>query len=419
MVTSSCHSGYLAQTGGYYPPDINSNNYLIFNIMNIIFFNSETLVTREIVNALKKRDDLRLININIPHFPSSKSAEGIFEKLKEYFPAIILSINDAGYDLKGKLHNLISQSNVYQVNWYHDYPFYYNIFKNQAPFLSKNRIDFISEKSYVNLLRSNSRNGYFLPLATDPEYFNTNEPRTFERDIAFVGNSSMELMDTIITDETSRELERNKELFLELKSAYQKDFTFDIRNFLLTNENKWIENISIPKEKFIFCMEWMVGYMFRRDFIVDIAKEYENKFKVFGDLYWTRFIDKPLVTPEACYYDNLCHYYRTTKINLNVNRIQIATSFTQRHFDTKASGSFLLTDKRALNKEYFVTEGPNQEIAEFESLSNCHELIKYYLEHEEEREKIAEAGIKRILNNHTYDNRIDEIKEVCKGEWGI
>lgn len=387
--------------------------------MNIIFFNSETLVTREIVNALQKRKDIKLININIPFFPPQEKAESIFEKLKSYLPATILSINDAGYDLKGKLHNLIAQSGSYQVNWYHDYPFYYNIFKNRSSFLSKNRIDFISEKSYVDLLRSDGRNGHFLPLATDPVYFNTSESRTFERDIAFVGNSSLELMDTIITEETSEDIERNKKLFLDLKSSYYKDFTFNIREFLLAHEDTWVNTITVPKEKFIFCMEWMVGYLFRRDFIVDIAKMYKNKFTLFGDLYWTHFIDKPLVTPEACYYDNLCHYYRSTKINLNVNRIQIATSFTQRHFDTKACGAFLLTDKRELNREFFITDGPEKEIVEFETLAHCHELINYYLEHEDEREKIAETGIEKIFKNHTYDNRIDEIKEVCKREWGI
>lgn len=387
--------------------------------MNIIFFNSETLVTREIINALKKRSDLRLISINIPFFPPPQSAEDIFEKLKVYLPAIFLSINDAGYDLKGNLQKLIVQSGSYQVNWYHDYPFYYTIFKNQSPISSQNRIDFISEKSYVKLLKGKGRNGHFLPLATDPTYFNTNEPRNFERDIAFVGNSSMELMDTIITDETSQNIEQHKKLFLELKEAYYRDFTFNVRDSLIAREREWKNSISIPDEKFIFCMEWMAGYLFRRDFIVDIAKSYQDRFKVFGDLYWTRFIDKSLVTPEACYYDNLCHYYRTTKINLNVNRIQIATSFTQRHFDTKASGSFLLTDKRECNDAFFVTKGPEQEIAEFESLAQCRELIDYYLEHEDEREKIAEAGIQRILKNHTYDNRIDEIKEVCKREWGV
>lgn len=387
--------------------------------MNIIFFNSKTLVTRELANALKKRDDIQLINIKIPLRPPAESAQEIFDKFKEYTPALFLSINDVGYDLEGRLQNLVIQSGSFIVNWFHDYPFYEHEFKDRPYQPSEKRIDFISEKSYVDLLRSKGFNGYFLPLATDPAYFNTNEPCNFERDIAFVGNSSLTLMDTIINDEMSEELEQFGKLYLQLKNAYYEDFTISIRDLLQKNKKLWKDKIKIPHEKFIFGMEWVIGFQHRRDFIIDISNTYKDSFVLFGDLYWKQFVDSSQVTPEACYYDNLCHYYRTTKINLNVNRVQIRTSFTQRHFDCKASGSFLLTDKRECNSQFFVTEGPEKEIAEYESLAHCHELIKYYLEHEEERDRIAESGIDRILNNHTYNNRIEEIKTVCKKVWGI
>ena len=387
--------------------------------MNIIFFNSKTLVTRELVNALKKRNDVQLITIQLPLRPPAESAQEIFDKFKKYTPALFLSINDAGYDLEGKLQELVIKSGSLIVNWFHDYPFYEHEFKNKPYQLSEKRIDFISEKSYVDLLKSKGFNSYFLPLATDPAYFNTNEPRTFKRDIAFVGNSSLALMDTIISDEMSEALEKFGKLYLQLKNAYYEDFTISIRDLLLKNKRLWNDKIKIPQEKFIFGMEWMIGFQHRRDFIIDISNTYKDNFVVFGDLYWKQFVNNSKVTPEACYYDNLCHYYRTTKINLNVNRVQIRTSFTQRHFDCKASGAFLLTDKRECNGQFFITEGPDKEIAEYESLPHCHELIKYYLEQEDERERIAEAGIERILNNHTYDNRIEEIKNVCKKKWGI
>lgn len=387
--------------------------------MNIIFFNSKTLVTRELVNALKKRNDLRLINIKIPPRPSPERIRKIFDTFKEYTPAIVLSINDAGYDLDGKLQGIILRSGSYIANWYHDYPFFEHEFQKRLYQPSKKRIDFISEKSYVDLLKSKGFNSYFLPLATDPLFFNTNEPRKFERDIAFVGNSSLELMDIIINEEMSEEIKRFSNLYLQLKDAYYQNFTISIRNLLIKKRNIWEKRIKIPEEKFIFGMEWMIGYQYRRDFIVAISNKYKDTFTVYGDLYWKKYVDKSPVTPEACYYDNLCHYYRTTKVNLNVNRVQIRTSFTQRHFDCKASGAFLLTDKRECNSQFFITEGTNKEIAEYESLSQCNELIQYYLEHEDERERIAEAGIERILNSHTYDNRIEEIKTVCKKEWGI
>ncbi len=387
--------------------------------MNIIFFNSKTLVTRELVHAIQKRADVRLINIIIPVFPPPDSAEQIFEKFKKHTPALFLSINDAGYDLDARLERLILQSGSYIINWHHDYPLYYHEFKNKKHFPSKNRIDFVSEKSYVDCLQARGYRAFFLPLATDPLYFNTREPRVFKRDIAFVGNSTAVLMDSVIKEDVAAEIEKHGALFSQLKKAYYRDFTISVRDLLLARKKTWQDSIVIPEDKFIFGMEWMIGYQFRRDFIKEISNTYTDRFTVYGDLYWKQFIDKSPVTPEACYYDNLCHYYRTTKINLNVNRIQVRTSFTQRHFDCKASGAFLLTDKRECNSRFFVTEGPHKEIAEFDSPSRCRELIRYYLEHEEERERIAQAGIENVLNNHTYDNRIEEIKQVCKRVWGM
>ncbi len=387
--------------------------------MNIIFFNSETLVTRELINALDTRKDIRLINVPIPPHPSPENVPRIFEKLKAYTPALFLSINDAGYDSEGKMQDCIVQSDSYLVNWYHDFPFYNHVFKNHTYTPSPRRIDFVSEESYVDLLRNRGFISYFLPLATDPAFFNSKEPRVFERNLAFVGNSTLKLMDDIITEEIGGEIEKSGEFFLECKKKYYSDFTQSIRNLIVNDKNKWKDKITIPIEKFIFCMEWMIGFQFRRDFMTDISNTYKENFTLFGDLYWKQFIKESKVTPEACYYDNLCHYYRTTKINLNLNRIQIQTSFTQRHFDTKASGAFLLTDKRACSNRYFITEGPDKEIVEYDSLTHCKELIDYYLDHEEERERIAGNGIERILANHTYKNRIEEIIAVCKKEWGV
>jgi spore maturation protein CgeB len=106
------------------------------------------------------------------------------------------------------------------------------------------------------------------------------------------------------------------------------------------------------------------------------------------------------VSTDACYYTNLCSYYRSTRVNLNINRIQIKTSFTQRIFDCKASGAFVLTEKRPLNSRYFVTEGPEKELVEFSSRPQCMELIDYYCEHDDERQRIALAGREKVLKLH-------------------
>jgi len=42
------------------------------------------------------------------------------------------------------------------------------------------------------------------------------------------------------------------------------------------------------------------------------------------------------------------------------------------------------------------------------------EMIKYYLEHEAERELIARAGQVKVLRQHTYAQRMEELVEIVR-----
>ncbi len=388
--------------------------------LQVIFFSSKTFLNKELTAALKRCSDIRLLCVDIPVLPPVNTAEAIFEQLKPFLPAIVVSLNDAGFDQAGVLGSLLASSGSFLLNWYYDDPLYEAIFYKRKISDKTSRIDFVSEETFVPLLAQNGFNSHFLPLATDPEYFNTNAgPVPFKYEMSFVGNSSMQFMDSIITEAMQKELEGFKALLYHLKKMYYANTQTDIRRYLLAHRREWENSITVDQEVFVFAMVWMIGYMYRKDFIVDLAQSYKDRFKCFGDIYWSNFIDKSLVSTDAMYYKNLCEYYRATKINININRIQIQTSFTQRIFDCKASGAFLLTDKRMLNSKYFNTSGAEQELVEFDSLSHCKKLIDFYLVHDQERNKIAANGREKVLANHTYDNRVTEMLEIAKKTWNI
>ena len=84
------------------------------------------------------------------------------------------------------------------------------------------------------------------------------------------------------------------------------------------------------------------------------------------------------------------------------------------------AGQALQRRRQHLPSELLVlAEGENKELVEFSSWPQCLKLIDYYCEHDEEREKIARAGREKVLAEHTYDRRIEQIFEVCRKEWGI
>ena len=388
--------------------------------MNVIFFKSHTFCAKEIENALKNRKNIKLIISAIPEKIPAEAAHQVFDQIKSYMPAIVISVNNAGYDYQGTLSDLIASSGSFQCNWFVDDPFYEDIFYNRRLPNLKNRLDFVTEETFVTPMRQKGYNAHFLPLAVDPDYFKADGAVGYARDCAFVGNSSIDFMDSIITVDAQQELQNHAELLNTLKKKYYNDpYSFDIKKYLLNNQSLWRKNSVTDAEKFIFRIEWLVGYFYRRDFIVELSEKLENRFTCFGDIYWSKLINKSLVSTDACYYTNLCSYNRSTRVNINMNRIQIKTSFTQRIFDCKACGAFILTEKRAQNDKFFITKGDKKELAEFSSWPECLKLIDYYCAHEEEREAIAKAGMERVLAEHTYNRRMERIFELCKKEWGL
>jgi spore maturation protein CgeB len=99
-----------------------------------------------------------------------------------------------------------------------------------------------------------------------------------------------------------------------------------------------------------------------------------------------------------------------SKIVLNIS---IGNDLNMRFFETMMSGSFLLTNKipelKSAEKYGFI-EGIHY--VAYTSLKDAIKKAKYYIEHDEEREKIAKAGYKQALKTGTYKARVEEILKV-------
>jgi spore maturation protein CgeB len=76
---------------------------------------------------------------------------------------------------------------------------------------------------------------------------------------------------------------------------------------------------------------------------------------------------------------------------------------------TASSGALLVTDWKENLHEMFEL---GKEVIAYRTPEECAELIRYYLEHENEREEIARAGQQRILNEHTTYQRMQELVDI-------
>ena len=84
-----------------------------------------------------------------------------------------------------------------------------------------------------------------------------------------------------------------------------------------------------------------------------------------------------------------------------------------RVYEALACKSFLLVDNQRDVSSLFKD---GEHLVIFKDLTDLREKIEYYLEHPQERERIAQAGYREVVNKHTYDHRIKEMFDIVTRE---
>lgn len=77
-----------------------------------------------------------------------------------------------------------------------------------------------------------------------------------------------------------------------------------------------------------------------------------------------------------------------------------------RNFEVPGCGGFMLSGDACDLAEYYELD---REIVAFRSAVDLVERVRYYLDHEDERRAIADAGFERTMREHTYAHRFDHL----------
>lgn len=112
------------------------------------------------------------------------------------------------------------------------------------------------------------------------------------------------------------------------------------------------------------------------------------------------------------YYEQMPHVFRNSKINLNISLRSIRTGIPLRVLDIMASGGFVITNYQAELMEYFE---PDKDIVIYYDHDDLIQKIDYYLEHDEERVKIAENGRSKVIEQFGLSKSIAEIINIAFG----
>jgi spore maturation protein CgeB len=136
----------------------------------------------------------------------------------------------------------------------------------------------------------------------------------------------------------------------------------------------------------------------------------DKNLKIFGWQGWENtalaaYYHGPLSAQESA------KAYSIAKICVNTNIQPPISGVNMKTFEIPAAGGFQLSDYRSDVEQLFVID---KEIIIFHDLQEFQNKVRYYLEHDTERQAIAIAGHKRFLENHTLDRRVGQILEIIK-----
>lgn len=111
----------------------------------------------------------------------------------------------------------------------------------------------------------------------------------------------------------------------------------------------------------------------------------------------------------ARYWDESPVVFYASRINLNFTIRNIRSGIPLRVWDILAAGGFCITNFQPELVMYFKN---GEELVWFEDEADLVRKVRYYLEHDEERRRIAKNGQKKVRELHNYDARLEVIEGV-------
>jgi len=106
--------------------------------------------------------------------------------------------------------------------------------------------------------------------------------------------------------------------------------------------------------------------------------------------------------------------YKSSLISINVHedfQRKYGGDFNERTFKIPLCGGFEITDDVACIRKYFKD---GEEIVIAKDKDDWFDKIEYFFRYPEKRIPIIEAGKKKVLEKHTYHNRVEQIVDIYK-----
>lgn len=331
------------------------------------------------------------------------------------------------------ISNVCERTGVKYVSWTCDNPLI--SMYHESVFHDCNYIFTFDKTNYLEFRGMGVKHIWYLPLAVDTERMDAllgapekperrnatqdSEMRKYRGDVAFVGS----LYERNSYDKIKNRLPEYLRGYFDAVMEAQLNISGAniVEPMLTTNILEQLqEYFQLEKSEGSFSdlglifqttvLGFKIAEIERRRALIELSKHYKVNVYSNSDV-------SDLLRIQYCgsvdYWSEMPKVFRMSKINLNFTIPNIKSGIPLRIWDVLGCGGFLLTNYQA-EIPYYFKEG--EDLVCFDSLEDLCEKVGYYLEHEEERKRIAWNGYRKVREKHSYIERIRTILDTVAGE---
>ena len=377
----------------------------------ILFVDSGYFLSAEIRRACEQLGyPLRRVVLEDATKPA-EFLQSMLSQIQSFRPDFVLVLNHTGVDSSGVLISILEKMNIPLASWFVDSPEL--TLSGREQLAGDGVCLFCWDKGALPYLdAAGCRHTRYLPLATDPSSFRPQKSTGAIYDVLFVGNSWLSNVSALwkyirigdglssIWERAAQEISHNK--VPDVRAAIEHC----CRDRCAAGVVPEYDGLS-DDERRIF--NRLVIFEASRLWRAECVAALRGCGTVVGDGGWKSILGEDgFCFEESVPYEQLFALYGAATVNFNCTSLQMHTAVNQRVFDVPVCGGFLLTDDRPELHDLFAED----ELAVFGDVTEIDGAVSYWRKADEERAKRVKKARKRILNEHTYVHRMQEIVRV-------
>ena len=318
------------------------------------------------------------------------------------------------------ISNVCEECGLLYVCWSCDNPLI--SLYHRSVFNSVNRIFLFDLTNVEEFKGMGADHIYHLPLAVDCDRINhlfshSNDLERYKNEISFVGSlyekNSYDKMEFTLPDYLKGYFEATMEAQKDLQGVniidrmLTPEILMELENYFKLDKSE----DSLSDLNLIFsvtALGFKIAHKQLRSILIELSKHHDvslytnNKKQDLIRVNYKGSVD---------YWEEMSKVFAGSKINLNITIPNIKSGIPLRIYDILGAGGFCITNFQAELPMFFENE---RHLVWYYNERDLYEKVDYYLSHDEERNRIAQAGYNYVKTNCSYENRINEILEVIK-----